>query len=292
MSETSSIDDVLASATAGIPPKVEIEPQDSLAEEVSSESTPEKAQETTNEYSEPEDPAPKDTQESSVDEYGNEKPAPRQYSQEEADEYVNRMVRERLARIERNAQPPTPQQVQQAQQAGFQYNAESGEDWQQQLAAFTEQVIVQREQRQMQQAHQMREDREKAEFHHKFQAGMGRFPDFVDAVGSQPITDYMTEALSGIKDPAAFIYAASKRMPQELERISKIQGKAAQMVEMGKLEERMKQVKPATKAPKPISRTQEDMAIKHSNEKREPTIEELIAQSDAKRRALQAQKRR
>ena len=292
MSETSSIDDVLASATAGIPPKVEIEPQDSLAEEVSSESSPEKAQETTNEYSEPEDPAPKDTQESSIDEYGNEKPAPRQYSQEEADEYVNRMVRERLARIERNAQPPTPQQVQQAQQAGFQYNAESGEDWQQQLAAFTEQVIVQREQRQMQQAHQMREDREKAEFHHKFQAGMGRFPDFVDAVGSQPITDYMTEALSGIKDPAAFIYAASKRMPQELERISKIQGKAAQMVEMGKLEERMKQVKPATKAPKPISRTQEDMTIKHSTDKKEPTIEELIAKEDAKRRALQAQRRR
>lgn len=291
MQETSSIDDVLAAAT-NIQSKVDLLPQEELAEEVSVESAPEKAQEATNEAVEPEESTKTESKESSVDEYGNEKGASRQYTQEEADEYANRIVRERLARLERNTQMPTEQQAQQAARAGFEYNPESGEDWQQQLAAFTEQVIVQREQRQMQQAYQAQMERERAEFHHRFQNGMSRFTDFVETVGTQPITDSMTEALSGIKDPAAFIYAASKRMPQELERISRLGSKAAQMVEMGKLEERMKLVKPATKTPKPIGRTQEDMTITKSTSRKEPTIEELIAQSDAKRRAAQAQRRR
>jgi len=292
MQEISSIDDVLASAT-GIQAKAALVPPEPVAEEAVEETFQEKPEEVQNEHQEPQESEPKASEEVATDEYGNEKPAPRQYTQEEADEYANRIVRERLARIERNAASmPTPQQQQQAASQGFKYDAESPEDWQQQLAAFTEQVIVQREQRQMQQAHQQREERERAEFAHKFQSGMGRFNDFTDVVGNQPITDAMTEALAGIQDPSAFIYAAAKRAPQELERISRLPSKAAQMVEMGKLEERMKQIKPATKTPKPISRTQEDMTSKLTTERKEPTIEELIAKEDAKRRALQAQRRR
>jgi hypothetical protein len=95
----------------------------------------------------------------------------------------------------------------------------------------------------------------------------------------------MTLALRGMNDPAAFIYAASKREPQEIERISKLRDPYARMVEMGKLEERMRRNKPITKAPKPLGRTQEDLGIPQSKKSKEPTIEDLIAKADAKKLA-------
>jgi len=286
MSEISSIDDVLANAAAGLPQSTPLPPvleeSEDIVQDVSRETAqpePEEAQPNDEEET-PESAEP--TELASTDEYGNEKPKSRQYTQEEADEYANRIVRERLSRLERNSQPPTQQQAQQAQQAGFEYNADSGESWQQQLAAFTEQVIIQREQRQQQEFHQAREQRERSEFQYKFQSGMSRFNDFVDVVSAQPITDSMTEALAGVNDPSAFIYAAAKRMPQELKRISELPNRAAQMVEMGKLEEKLKQTRPATKTPRPLGKTQEDLVIERKV-KREPTVEDLIAQSNAKR---------
>jgi hypothetical protein len=287
MSEISSIDDVLANAAAGLPASVPLPEPDDVDLDVSRETVQAEAEEPeqfTNDAAEEIDEPAKPIEEAATDEYGNEKPKSRQYTQEEADEYANRIVRERLSRLERNNQPPTQQQAQQAQQAGFEYNAESGENWQQQLAAFTEQVIIQREQRQQQEFHQAREHRDRAEFQQKFQSGMGRFNDFVDVISAQPITDSMTEALSGVSDPSAFIYAAAKRMPQELKRISELPNRAAQMVEMGKLEEKLKQTRPATKTPRPLGKTQEDLVIERKV-KREPTVEDLIAQSNAKRQS-------
>jgi hypothetical protein len=101
----------------------------------------------------------------------------------------------------------------------------------------------------------------------------------------------MTYALRGLSDPAAFIYAASKRHPQELARISQIADPAAQIMEMGRLEERMRKAPVGTKAPKPISKTRDEGGLPAQAKKKEQTIEDLIAHSDAKRRAQLQQKR-
>jgi len=71
----------------------------------------------------------------------------------------------------------------------------------------------------------------------------------------------MTYALRGLPDPAAFIYAASKRHPQELARISQIGDPAAQIMEMGRLEERMRKSAPSTKAPRPVSKSRDDASM-------------------------------
>jgi hypothetical protein len=87
------------------------------------------------------------------------------------------------------------------------------------------------------------------------------------------------------------MYAAVNRSPEEIKRIANIADPYAQMVEMGKLEERMRKTKSTTKAPRPLSRTREDSSIAHKSD-REPSIEDLIAQSDRKRTNLMKMNRR
>lgn len=226
------------------------------------------------------------------DEYGNEKPKPRTYTEDEVNERINKAVRERLARGNTESQQPSPQQV--ADKArDFEYNPESDESWQSQLEQFVEKTVSKMGQKQAQEQQNLRDKQMHSEFETKFSRGMERFNDFRDVVSAQPVTDAMTYALRGMTDPAAFIYAASKRNPAELERISKIPDQYAQMVEMGKLEERMRKVASGTKAPKPVSKSRDDSSLPSKNKKTEPSIEDLIAKSDAKRQAvLNARRRR
>jgi hypothetical protein len=84
-------------------------------------------------------------------------------------------------------------------------------------------------------------------------------------------------------DPAAFLYAAAKRQPKELERISKLRDPYAQMTEIGKLEERMRRNKSTTNAPRPLGRTQDDAPSKEVKKSKEPSIEDLIRQSESKK---------
>ena len=182
---------------------------------------------------------------------------------------------------------PTQQQLTQAQQ-DFEYNPEADGNWQQQLESFVEQTFNKINQRQVTQAQQQKEQQAQYEFQEKFTQGAERFTDFRETVSAQPITDPMTYALRGMKDPAAFVYAASKRHPQELQRISQIGDPYAQMVEMGKLEERMRK-SPANKssAPRPLQRLKEDTGLpipKKKNDGNE-SIEDLISKSDVKRQA-------
>ena len=272
--------------------KQEIEEQnvDTLATE------PEAKQEleVTDEYhleDKPEEPE-KAVKEPDTDDYGNAVAPSRTYNEDEVNERINAAIRDRFARFERNnGQQPNQAQVQQATQQGFEYNADSQESWQQQLESFVEQTVSRMSQKQAHQAQQAREQYTQQEFDAKFRQGMTKFPDFVQTVQSQPITDHMVLGARSMKDPAAFFYAASKRAPQELQRIANIADPYAQIAEIGKLEEKMKQSRPGTKAPKPIGRTHEDAAIPKSKDKREPTIEEQIAKDTARRLALQKQRR-
>ncbi|MFB1501500.1 hypothetical protein [Thiocapsa sp. N5-Cardenillas] len=232
--------------------------------------------------------------EAAVDDYGNPEPEKKTYTEDEVNERINKAIRDRLARLERNNQQPQqqPQQVSASQaSAGFEYNPDSSQDWQQQLESFVEQTVSKMTGRQQQQQQQQREQQAQAEFEIKFHQGMGKFQDFTDVVGQQPITDAMTIATRAMKDPASFLYAAAKRHAPELQRISQLPDQYAQMVEMGKLEERMRKTKEATKAPRPLSATKEDTTSKPVA-KKDDGIDALIAQSDAKRRAQLVARRR
>jgi hypothetical protein len=303
--ETSNIDDLLMGGTTpSIPPTSESKEDYSVSDDAPENdldiperephddfySTPE---ERAAEEDEPEEKEVKEHEEKEADydDYGNTKAPPKTYTEEEVNERINKAVRERLARGDNKNQQPTQQQV--AQQAqGFEYNPDSEESWEGQLEKFVERTVSKISQKQAQQQQQARDEQVQAEFEDKFSRGMNRFSDFREVVGSQPVTDPMTYALRGLPDPAAFIYAASKRHPQELSRISQIQDPAAQIMEMGRLEERMRKAAPGTKAPKPVSKSRDDSGLPVKGKKTEPTIEDLIAKSDAKRQALLNQKRR
>src|SRR4030095_2166058 len=229
-----------------------------------------------------EDDEPK--KESETDEYGNSK------------EPENAAIRERLARQARKyeseidvlrsqlAQQGASQQVQQAAK-DFEYNPEKEGDWQQQLASFVKQTVNSMHQEEANARHQHEERQTQMEFESKFREGVTKFDDFAEVIHglSCEITNPMTLATRSMNNPAAFLYAAAKQQPQELERISKLRDPYAQMTEIGKLEERMRRNKPTTNAPKPLGRTREDATIPYSKEKKEESIEDLIAKSDAKR---------
>ena len=226
------------------------------------------------------------TPEKQLDDYGNE------------EEPVSDVIRDRLARQARKheaeinalraqlAQQGASSEVQQAAR-DFEYDPESSGDWQQQLAAFVKQTVNHMSREEQEARHRQDEAQRQYEFESKLRTGMEKFTDFVDVLSSLPfqITNPMTLATRDMKDPAAFLYAAAKRQPQELERISKIRDPYAQAREMGNLEERMRRNKPTTNAPRPPGRAVEDASTPALKKKSEPTIEDLIARADAKKLA-------
>jgi hypothetical protein len=258
----------------------------------------EKAAVETNEYgdkpeevsADPQNPPPPET-----DDYGFEVEQPKSYSKAEMDEYANRLIRERLARLERNNPPPQQQpQQQQAQQQGFQYDENSNLDWQQQLEQFTMQVIDKRENMRFQQAQRAQEEQRMAEFESKFQHGMKKFNDYHTVVGGKNITDAMVMGARGISDPASFFYAASNRMPEELAKIASEPDPFAQAAAIGRLDAMLrKQANKASNAPRPISPTKGDSTMpRKQNESRELTLDDMLVQAEAKQRALVASRRR
>jgi len=227
--------------------------------------------------------------EADIDDYGNEKPKAKTYSEDQLNERINKAVRDRIARMERNN--PQAEAPKQQAKPDFEYNPESEESWQNQLEGFVEQTVSRMNSKKEQQQQQAREQQTHNDFEVKFHEGMSKFNDFTDVVGAQNVTDAMTIATRSMNDPAAFLYAASKRHSAELQRISQLPDQYAQMVEIGKLEERMKKSKPSTKAPAPVSKTRADSSMPTQSSK-EPTIEDLIAHADAKRLAKRNNRRR
>lgn len=292
--DTSSIDDLLMGGTSSLQPQTPESQENVVEEEQISYGDPEVSDTIENKEVEALDPSSKEDDEHvpETDEYGNQKAKPRVYTEDEVNERINKAIRERLARMKNQEQPmPSVQQVAQAQQ-DFNYNPDADGNWQQQLETFVEQTFNKINQRQVTQAQQMREKQAHQEFEEKFTNGMEKFQDFREVVSAQPISDPMTLALRGMKDPAAFIYAASKRQPAELQRISQISDPYTQMVEMGRLEERMRKVTNATKAPRPLGRSIEDTGMPRPVKKQEgDSIEDLIAKADAKRRSQLAARR-
>ncbi len=298
--EYGNIDDMLMGGNSSLtPPTPESKPEEAPQEardDMYSEPEPQESHDDhtsePEEHGEPdESPEDKHTKEPEYDDYGNAKTPSKTYTEEEVNERINKAIRERLARGGNGqGQQPTAQQVAQEAQ-DFDYNPDSAESWEMQLAKFVEKTVTNMSTKQAQQQQQLRDQQQQAEFEENFSRGMSRFGDFREVVASQPITDPMTYALREMQDPAAFIYAASKRQPGELARISALASPHAQMMEMAKLEERMRKTAPGTKAPKPLSKSRDDGTIPVTTKKKETSIEDLIASSDAKRKAQLQQRR-
>ncbi len=227
-----------------------------------------------------------------VDDYGNTKAKDNEIIRERLARQAESLKRQHQAELDALRVQLTPVQQQQVAD-GFQYDENSGQSWDQQLRQFVEHTVQGMTERQTQEAQRKRDMEAQREFETKFSDDMTRFGDFREVIGSlpAPITDPMVHATRGMKNPAAFLYAAAKRAPQELQRISNIQDPYVQISEMGRLEANLRQTKPGTKAPRPIGRPQEDAQIPHTGKQREPTIEELILQSDKRKLALVKQRR-
>ena len=219
-----------------------------------------------------------------VDDYGNEAPL------------ENEAIRERLSRQAKKyeaeidslrsqlANQGASREVQQAAK-DFEYDPDAKGDWQQQLASFVKQTVNSMSREQEETKYRQEEARVQTEFESKFSRSMNKFDDFKDVMMGLPfeITNPMTLATRAMDDPAAFLYAAAKRQPKELERISKLRDPYAQMTEIGKLEERMRRNKSTTNAPRPLGRTQDDAPSKEVKKSKEPSIEDLIRQSESKK---------
>jgi hypothetical protein len=296
---TSSIDDLLSGTAT--PSQPETPEHNEATHNDSSESLYETETET--EFSKPDMSEDKEdeniesqsiTPETEVDEYGNSKEPENKEIRERLKKQAESLNRKHQAEIEQLrsqlAHQGASPQVQQAAQ-DFNYNPDAEGDWQQQLAQFVEQTVSNMSTKQQREQDAMREREVHREFETKFHDGMGKFNDFVEVVGAQPVTDAMTMALRAVKDPAAFIYAASKRHGAELQRISQLRDPYSQMVEMGRLEERMRKAPQGTMAPKPVGKTSGDSTQKFTEKKGELSIEDQIRQAESRKMAKMKQYR-
>jgi hypothetical protein len=201
-----------------------------------------------------------------VDEYGNNKVTEKKmYSEEE----VQRMIRDRLSRGRHVEAAPQPNI-----EAPRIADDADGENWESQLKDIIKQTNAEIEQEKAQRAWQQQEAQTQSEFEVKFSQSMGKYKDFSEVVTGKPITNSMMMAARSMTDPAAFIYAACKQQPKEIERIAQLNDPIAQTVEIGRLEEKMKKARQITSSPKPASKISGDMV----DETPRQSIDQLINQ--------------
>jgi hypothetical protein len=213
---------------------------------------------------------------SNVDEYGTEIPKAKVYTEEE----VQGMIRDRLKRVKNHEELPVQQQSPPVKQAVNDVNEEGEENWEQQLESVVERTISKVQNKHQEEQQRQKEYHIQQEFEEKFTTGMNRYSDFNDVVSDKPITNPMMMATRSMKDPAAFIYAASKTHPKELERISKIQDPYQQVAEMGRLDERMKKARTTTSSSRPLNSQKGDVPnINNANR----SIDELILKDASNR---------
>ena len=287
MSQTRSVDDLLVRVqneqTAVDSPQPEVaaptqpeaampepevaEPQD---QPVPAESVPEAAEAQEEAHAEDVGPASDPVAAGPIDEYGNPVEKPKTYTEEE----VQRMIRDRLARG-RHAEQPTPQQVQKAAD-DFQADPDSEQPWEAQLEDFIDKTIEKRQAKQSEAQWRQQEAQKQADFESRFSSGINKYQDFHQVVQGKPITDSMMMATRNLENPAAFVYAASKMHANELDRIARIPDSTAQMVEIGRLHEKMvKESRSVSAAPKPVAAVRGDMPIKQHEH---PSIDHRIQQ--------------
>lgn len=214
-----------------------------------------------------EDNAKDESLDDETDDYGNPIAKGKTYTEEQ----VNAMIRDRLARDRQSRGTPQEQQIQDAAK-DFKADPNSSESWETQLEGFIETTITKMKTKQHEVEWKAKEEASQAEFEEKFTTGMGKYNDFSAVVTGKPITNSMMLATRSMQDPAAFIYAACKQHPAEVDNIAKMQDPVAQIAAIGRLEERMKKAKTITKAPSPPKKVTGDT----SDDMPKQSIDQLI----------------
>ncbi len=190
-----------------------------------------------------------------TDDYGNKIDKPKLYTEEQ----VQKMIRDRLARGKNQQTFEQNKKIEETAK-DFKADPESGEDWEHQLESFIEKTLTKVSQKSQQEEWQRKERETQEQFEDKFTNGMSKYGDFNEVVGGKPVTNSMMMATRSMQDPAAFLYAACKQHPAEIERIAQIPDAVTQIAEIGRLEERMKKAKTITKAPNPLKKVTGDMS--------------------------------
>lgn len=193
---------------------------------------------------------------------------------------VNKMIRERLDRMKQTA---TPEQVKQIS-ADMKETPQTSEDWEVELNAAIDRRVDSREKIQNQQNEERKELQRQAAFENKFNEGMKKYPDYwktVNDVGEISPTIFVS--IRGMDTPAEFLYAAAKLQPKELQRITKIEDPATMIMEMGRLDERMRKAAVITNAPRPLDRYKGDYHNEDAPKKKEKSIDERVLEDEQRK---------
>jgi hypothetical protein len=223
-----------------------------------------------------------DVNDNSHDDYGNEVPKSKMYTEEEVQAMIRKRLKLRAEEQQPQQQPYQDQRYYNQQQPPDVAQSQQGEEpgWEVQLENHIKHTVQKMEADKQEHAWQAEQQRAQADFETRFTGGMAKYADFSDVVAGKPITNGIMMAARSMQDPAAFIYAAAKQQPKELERIAQITDPYVLAAEVGRLEERMRKARTVTKAPKPLTLTKGDMADKGNVRQ---NLDDLI-RADAKRK--------
>lgn len=205
------------------------------------------------------------------------------YSKKKMQEIVQERLRRERARYEKMMEEARMSQAPQQPEAPADPYAQSADnqDWEAQLDTILEQRMQKIEQKKMQEAVRAREEQEQKEYAQKFEAGMSRYEDFGDVVDPFSMSDHMMMATRGLKNPAAFIYSANKHHAEDLSKIKQLPP-AQQMVEIGRLEERMRRQRSTqSKAPAPIMPDKGD--VRHKSFTPSNSVDQLLMREQSDR---------
>ena len=216
-----------------------------------------------------------------TDEFGTEIPQEEMIPKSVMLERLERKNREAEHKLSQQREQIRQELMQEMQAKSSENMNESSEDWESQLKDLI--VKTNQEVQQQEEEKQWRAQKavEQSQFEDKFNKGASRYKDFESVVLGKALTPQMVLATGSMNDPAAFIYAAAKTQPKELERIAQINDPLAQATEIGRLAERMKKARSTTtSAPKPVTTVTGDVSDKKSSR---TNIDDLIL-SDQKSR--------
>lgn len=195
------------------------------------------------------------------------------------DSDVNKMIRDRLDRMKQTASPAQVDAIAKEMKS----DPNDQDAWKQEFIDIVKQVNKEENQKSERQKMEQDEIKRQSEFESKMNSGETKYKDFWKILNTAPITPTIMIGAREMEDPASFLYAASKLYPDELGKIAKMDNPAALMVQLGKLEERMKRNAKTTAAPRPLTPMRGDFHGEDAPQKHEPTIDERI-QDHAKQR--------
>jgi hypothetical protein len=193
------------------------------------------------------------------------------------EEEFNARIRDRLSRVKQ--QPAAPEPVKEVVAS-----TDENEPWQVEMKDFIKKTNEEERQQENNRIMRQEAEREQLEFQDKFDRGVSKYQDFSDVTYGKSITQAMMIATKELENPADFIYAACKLYPDEVSRIASITNPLKQLVEVGKLDERMRKSTKATSAPRPLGRiTSDGGEIVPEQKKSTNDLEDRIKQHAAKK---------